>query len=292
MDYLIHIIIIINIYIIITLSTNLLVGVSNLVSLSQAAFYGLGAYFSAFCLITLKLSIIPTFFIICGVNGLIALLLAYPALRLKGDSFVLVTLGLQIIIYSILYNWVSVTGGPYGIRNIPYPNIISSVSINSQISFFIFSSIVVLLLIFILKRLIYSPFGTFLKATRDNEIAVQALGRNPIIFKTWAFILSNAFISLAGFLYATYISYIDPTSFNLDESIFILSAIVIGGSGNIAGPLFGAIFVVLIPELLRFLAIPDSIAANMRQIVYGLMLILLMRFRPAGILGEYSFNEK
>ena len=88
--------------------------------------------------------------------------------------------------------------------------------------------------------------------------------------------------------YASYVSYIDPTSFTLDESIFIISALFIGGTGNIKGPVVGALFVVLLPELLRFVGMPDAIAANMRQIIYGLSLILVMYFRPQGLVGEKS----
>ena len=87
-------------------------------------------------------------------------------------------------------------------------------------------------------------------------------------------------------IYASYVSYIDPTSFTLDESIFIISALFIGGTGNIRGPIFGALFVVVLPEILRFVGMPDTIAANMRQIIYGLALIIIMYFRPQGVCGE------
>lgn len=106
------------------------------------------------------------------------------------------------------------------------------------------------------------------------------------MFKSWAFFLSAAFSGLAGLIYASYVSYIDPTSFTLDESIFIVSALFIGGVGNIKGPVLGAAFVVLLPELLRFVGMPDAIAANMRQIIYGLALVLVMYFRPQGLWGE------
>ena len=98
------------------------------------------------------------------------------------------------------------------------------------------------------------------------------------------------FLGLAGLLFASYVSYIDPTSFNLDEAIFILMAVLIGGAGNNRGPVSGAMFIVVMPEILRFVGLPDSIAANVRQIIYGIILIVLMRFRPQGILGEYGIK--
>ena len=115
---------------------------------------------------------------------------------------------------------------------------------------------------------------------------VKSMGRNTVQFKSWAFFLSAAVAGLAGTIYASYVSYIDPTSFTLDESIFIISALFIGGIGNTQGPILGAIFVVLLPELLRFVGLPDSIAANLRQIIYGLALILVMYYRPQGLMGK------
>ena len=138
--------------------------------------------------------------------------------------------------------------------------------------------------------LIYSPFGRVLKAVRDDELSTQAIGRNVTAIKIWSFVVSSGMIGISGLLYASYVSYIDPTSFNLDEAIFILSAVIIGGTGNIKGPVIGAVFVVVLPELLRFVGLPDSVAANLRQIIYGLMIIVLMRIRPQGLAGEYALR--
>lgn len=287
MNYVFHIIIMINIYIILTVSTNLLVGMTNLLSLGQAAFYGIGAYIGVGILMYLKLPLIPSLLLVMVGTAVSSLIIAYPTLRLKGDYFVLGTLGFQLIVFTTLYNWVSVTRGPYGIPGIPAPKLFGFIEISGIISFLIFSSIMSLLTIGLFYRLIHSPFGRVLKGIRDDEIAVLSLGRNVTAFKIWVFVISSAFIGIAGFLYATYVSYIDPTSFNLDEAIFILAAVLIGGTGNIRGPVVGAIFVVVLPELLRFVGFPDAVAANLRQIVYGLLLILLMMFRPQGLAGEY-----
>ena len=290
MNYLIHILIIINIYIILTVSTNLLVGMANLLSLGQAAFYGIGAYLAVLALMILKLPLLPALLLVMFVTALLSLLIAYPSLRLKGDYFILATLGFQLIVFTILYNWVDVTRGPYGIPGIPAPKLFGLLPISGLVPFLVLSSVFSGLTIFVFYKLIHSPFGRVLKGIRDDELAVLSLGRDVTRFKIWAFAISSAFIGIAGMIYATYVSYIDPTSFNLDEAIFILAAVLIGGTGNIKGPVVGAIFVVILPELLRFVGFPDSIAANMRQIVYGLMLILLMRYRPQGIAGEYKIG--
>jgi branched-chain amino acid transport system permease protein len=287
MDYFLHIIIIINIYIILTVSTNLLVGMTNLLSLGQAAFYGIGAYLTVFALQTLHLPLIPALIFVMVVTAAISLIIAYPSLRLKGDYFVLATLGFQLIVFTILYNWTSVTRGPYGISGIPAPKVFGLLPVSGMIPFLIFSSIISGLVIFIFYKLVKSPFGRVLKGLRDDDLAVTSLGRNVTAQRVFVFVISSGFIAAAGMIYATYVTYIDPTSFNLDEAIFILCAVLIGGTGNIKGPVVGAIFVVVLPELLRFVGMPDAIAANMRQIIYGLSLIVLMRYRPQGIAGNY-----
>ena len=287
MNYIVHLIIMINIYIILTVSTNLLVGMTDMLSLGQAALYGIGAYIAVLGLMILKLPLIPTLILVMLATALISLLLAYPSMRLKGDYFVLATLGFQLIIYNILYNWVDVTRGPYGIPGIPSPKLFGIIEISGLYPFLILSTILAGIVIFVFYKFIHSPFGRVLKGIRDDEIAVESLGRNVDSFKIRTFVLSSAFIGLGGFIYATYVSYIDPTSFNLDEAIFILSALLIGGAGSkIKGPIVGAIFVILVPEIIRFIGFPDSIAANLKQIVYGLTLIILMRYRPQGLVKE------
>lgn len=280
----------INIYIILTTSTNLLVGMTNLLSLGQAALYGIGAYLAVLALMYFQLSLLPALLFVMIFTALLSLVIAYPSLRLHGDYFVLATLGFQLIVFTVLYNWVSVTRGPYGIPGIPSPSLFGDFQISGIIPFFIFSTLAAIFTVFIFYKLIHSPFGRALKAVRDDELSAQSLGRNVAGLKIWAFVVSSGFIAIGGFIYATYISYIDPTSFNLDEAIFILSAVIIGGTGNIKGPIIGAVFVVVLPELLRFVGLPDSIAANLRQIIYGLAIIVLMRYRPQGIAGQYALK--
>ena len=287
MLYLIHILIIINIYIIITTSSNLLIGVTNLFSLGQAAFFGIGAYICILALIAMKLPLTIAILFIMVAVSITSLLIAYPSLRLKGDYFVLATLGFQLIVFTVIYNWQSVTGGANGFPNIPRPRLFGFYSIDGLWPFFFFSLILMLLTIFFFSKLIYSPFGRMLKCIRDDEIAVASIGRSTTAFKIWAFIISSSFVGIAGLVYATYISYIDPTSFNIDESLFILAAVLIGGTGNIKGPVLGAVFVIILPEMLRFVGFPNNIASALRQIIYGLIIIVLMRYRPQGICGEY-----
>lgn len=286
MEYILHIIIMLNIYIVLVLSANLPIGMANLLSMCQAAFYGIGAYLSVFFLMQFDLPFVVIAAIVMFVTGVSSCVISLASVKLKGDYFILASLGFQMIIYTILYNWTDVTRGPYGIPGIPGIKILGLWPLPGIWGYFILTTLVCLAVIIVFKRIKYSPYGRMLKAMRSDELSVQALGRNVMLFKSWAFFLSAAFSALAGLFYASYVTYIDPSSFTLDESIFIVSALFIGGVGNIKGPVLGAVFVVLLPEVLRFVGMPDTFAANMRQIIYGLALVLVMYFRPQGLWGE------
>ena len=121
---------------------------------------------------------------------------------------------------------------------------------------------------------------------RTDGLQLIVTGRNILTLKSLTFFLSAVFSAFAGFIFASYVRYIDPTSFTLDESIFIISALFIGGLGNVKGSIAGALFIVLLPELLRFAGLPDSIAANSRQIIYGLSLVVVMMYFPKGFAGN------
>ena len=286
MEYIFHILIMLNIYVMLVLSANLTIGMANLLTMCQAAFYGIGAYIGTFFLMQFNLPFVVIALVVMLLTGLFSWLVSYASVRLKGDYFVIATMGFQLIVYTILYNWTDVTRGPYGIPGIPGIKLLGLFELSGVYAYFALSLVVVAIVVLVLYRLVKSPFGRTLNAIRADETMVQALGRDTVAFKAWAFFISAAVAGLAGVIYASYVSYIDPTSFTLDESIFILSALFIGGIGNIKGPILGALFVVLLPELLRFVGLPDSVAANLRQIIYGLALILVMYFRPQGLWGK------
>lgn len=289
MNYLWHILVMINIYVVLAGSLNLVVGYTGLLSLCHAAFFGIGAYTTTLLTMKAGLNFLPALALAIPLTALLSLTVAIPALRLKGDYFVLATLGFQVIVFSLLYNWVKVTRGPNGIPGIPIPSIFGF-EIISPFHYFLFSGLLAVTSLWMIWLMVHSPFGRLLRAVRDDEIAAAALGKNVPRTKTMAFALGAAIAAIPGALFAGYMRYIDPTSFTLLEAIFILSIVVIGGAGSFWGPVVGAGFMVILPEALRFLQISDSIAANFRQIIYGLILIILMRFRPQGFLGEYEFE--
>ena len=287
MEYLLHIGIIICVYIILVLSTNLTVGMANLLTMCQAAFYGVGAYIGTYFLMQFNLPFVLIALVVMLATGLTSLIISYASVKLKGDYFILGTLGFQMIVYTILYNWVNVTRGPYGIPGIPSIKLFGVWSVTGIYAYFFLALILAVAVSLIFNQLQRSPYGRMLKAIRTDELSAQALGRNTVQLKAWAFFISAAFAGVAGLVYASYVSYIDPTSFTLDESIFIITALFIGGIGSrVWGPIVGAAVVVILPELLRFVGLPDAVAANLRQVIYGLVLIVLMFVRPQGLLGD------
>jgi len=289
MNYLIHILIMIGIYIILTQSLNLVMGYTGLLSLCQAAFYGIGAYTVTLLMIHYQLNFFVALILAIIISSALSLIVAIPSLKFKGDYFVLATLGFQAIIFSILYNWVSFTRGPYGIPGIPSPSIFGF-TFDEPYKFLVLSSLFALIIIYFVKLITESQFGRILKAIRENEIATKVLGKDTFLFKVKAFALSAGISAIAGGLYATYVTYIDPTSFTIAESLFLVVILAIGGSGNVIGPIVGSVVLIILPEVLRFLQIPDTVAPNIRVMIYALTLIILMRIKTTGLAGEYGFE--
>lgn len=289
MNYVLHIIIMIGIYSILALSLNLLVGYTGLVALNHAAFYGLGAYISTLLAMKTGLGFVSSLLVAILINVVLSFVISIPSLRLKGDYFILATLGFQIIIFTILYNWVSLTRGPYGIAGIPLPEILG-LTINTTPLFFLLTFVIAFICGLFFYLLGNSAFGRALKSIREDEIAATSLGKNVIKFKIIAYAIASCFAAISGVLYARYMRYIDPTSFTLGESIFILSILIIGGTGNLSGPIIGTILMIILPEILRLFSIPNAIAANLRQIIYGFLIIIILRYMPQGINGEFKFE--
>lgn len=287
MEYFLHVIYLLCIYIMLVLSANLTTGMANLLTMCQAAFYGIGAYIGTLFLFQCNYLFSAIALIVMLITGLSSLIVSYASVKLRGDYFVLATMGFQLIVYTVIYNWTDVTHGTYGIAGIPnFKLAFGLITLDNIYLNLVFVILVTALVIFFLHKLKTSPYGRLLKAIRTDVTTVEAFGRNTAAVKIWAFALSSAIAGLAGALYASYVGYIDPTSFPLKESIFILCALFIGGIGNIEGPVYGAAFVILLPEVLRWVGLPDSIAAEIRQIIYGLALVLIMIFHPQGIRGK------
>ena len=299
MDYLLHLIVYLGIYLIVALSLNLIVGYCGLLTLAHAGYYAIGGY--AYGIISLKLGwdFIPAACVGALLAAVLSLAISLPAWRLRGDFFVLVSLAAQTLIASILFNWSSpnvplgswtnLTNGPLGITGIPGPTFFG-VRITSPLSMAVFATAVSAVCAGILWRLKTSPWGRLLLVMRDDELAARGVGKNTRLAKVQAFAISSALVAIAGSLYVAHVHYIDPSSASLDDSILMLSMVIVGGLGNFRGPVVGACVLVLLPEILRFLELPNAQAANVRLLIYGLLLVLFMHTRPQGIAGNYRMK--
>jgi branched-chain amino acid transport system permease protein len=289
MEYILHILIITEIYIILTLSLNLIIGYTGLPAFGHSAFFCVGAYTSA--LLSINLLISPWIGLLAGgiTSALLGMIVSLPTLRLKGDYLALATFGFGVIIYTVSKNWVAVTRGSLGISNIP-SFAVFQYSVSTVWGYAILATGFTLTTYFILNRVVNSPFGRILKCIREDEIAALAIGKNVSKYKILTLAIGGFFAGIAGSLYAHYITFIDPSSFTNTESFSILLMVVFGGLGSLRGSIIGAVSLVLLPEALRFFGMPSSIAAPSRQMIYGFLLVILMLKRPQGILGQYKFK--
>lgn len=287
MEYLVHLSIIVGIYAMLGLSLNLVVGYTGLLSVTHAAFYGVGAYATGILMTQHGWG----FFGSAGVGmlaaGFLAASIGVVSGKFKGDYYALVSFGFNIIVWSVMLNWQSLTRGPLGIPGIGKPAIMGApLTTNGQ---FLVLTLIALACMYGICRLIAdSSFGRALKAIREDEDALKVFGYGTARFKLAIFVIGAMGAAVAGSFFASYISFIDPSTFTLNESIFILAVIIMGGLASLEGSLLGAAFLILLPEILRFVGFPPDVAAQMRQVAYGLILILLMLYRPQGMIGEYK----
>jgi branched-chain amino acid transport system permease protein len=287
MEYFIHLAIMVAIYSILSLSLNLVVGYTGLLSVTQAAFYGIGAYTTAILATSLGVNFFWSIIIGIGVAMAISLFIGLVLSRFKDDYYALASLGFNVITFSILLNWSKLTRGPLGIPGIPRPAIFGF-HFTSNLYFLLLVMTILIVVYLLTYFIVNSSFGRALKGIREHEKALAIFGYNTRIFKMVIFIISAGIAAIAGSIFASYITFIDPSSFTLNESIFILSIVILGGLADLRGSILGAIILILLPEILRFVGFPDDLAANLRQATYGLMLIILMFLKPQGLLGKYK----
>ena len=280
--YYIQVLIFIGIYTILALSLNLLNGYVGLLSIGHAAFYGIGAYASAKLVMELRVPF-PLAMLGSGmIAGIFGYLIAKPTLRLSGIYMTLATLGFNMIFFLVLQNWMSFTNGPLGIMDIPPPSIFGYV-IETRGQYYYLIFFLVLLSIGSMHRLMTCRFGRALVGIRENELAAEAMGVHTTRYKIQAFVLAAFYAGIAGSYYAHFVKYISPDSFYIYESFILLAMLAFGGQGNLIGPVVGAAFLIIIPEVFRFLQ-------EYRMLVYGSVLIIMMLVRRQGLLGGKHYS--
>lgn len=276
-EYVLNTAVLAGIYIVLTSSLNITNGYTGLFSFGHAAFYGIGAYTAAILATRFGWS----FWLTLPAGGAVAaafgVLLALPTLRLGGIFLALVTIGFQEITYLVTLNWIALTRGPMGIPGVPPPALLGFEVTNNRGFYYIVLALDVLTL-FVISRLVTSRVGRTFVAIREDELAAQASGIAVFAAKVKAFVIATFFAGLAGAVFAHHARFVSADSFRLDETFAILTMLIVGGLGSLLGPVVGAVVLVILPEASRFLA-------EYRGVVYGLILIGVILFRPEGIAG-------
>jgi len=271
------------VYVIAAIGLNLTLGYAGQISLAHAAFLAFGAYSVAI------LQPLGVPFEVCALIGtaisfFFGLLIGFPALRVKHHYLAMVTIGFTIIVFLVLRNWESFTGGSFGIAGIERPSwgFVSFVSDRAYYVYTLFWAVPVLASAYWIKN---SRWGRAFKSIRENEMRAEALGVSLRNYKLMAFAIGAAYAGIAGALFAPLLGYIDPPAFYIERSILFLLIVVIGGLGRFEGPIIGAIVVVVLPELLRG-------SQSLYLIIFSVCIMLMMLFWPKGLIGLWDLFKR
>jgi branched-chain amino acid transport system permease protein len=281
-EYSIHLVILVGMYLILSQSLNITFGLGQLFNLAHIASYAIGAYATALLSTELEMPFFVCITASVALSALMALLLGGISLRLTTDYFAVGTLAFSSVIGALLINWKSLTHGVLGIPGIPRPEI-------GRTDYYNNSAFLVLLYIFVVIVLWLSyiaqkgRFGRSLRATAEYEQAASTLGTNVAATRTVAFLISSACAGLAGSFFAYYLNYIDPSSFSLGEMIFVLTIVIIGRPGSFWGCIGGTVFLVLLPEPLRFLDLPSAYLGPLRQLLHSVILFAVVWWKRDSI---------
>jgi branched-chain amino acid transport system permease protein len=267
--------------VLLALGLDFILGYAGQLNLGQSAFYGLGAYVSTLLITKLGVPFWGAFAAGVAFAGVAGMILALFAVRLRGHYLAIASLGFAVIVHQILLNWISLTQGPLGIYAIPPPPAIAIpglpvIDFRNPVALFYLVAGFTLLTYFILDQLVRSPIGETLTAIREDDISASSLGINAAAWKVFAFGVGAAVGGAAGCFYAAFVGTLVPDAFFITESFTILSMVIVGGMGTLIGPVWGAILLTLLPELLRGIG-------DLRLVVYGVALTLVVLFMPGGL---------
>ena len=289
------------IWAILTVSLNLIVGYTGLLSVAHVGFFGIGAYVMAILTSDtsydqLRTDAIPTygwpFFAALPVSvivaGAVALAVGAVLNKFRDDIFVLVSFGFAIISFNVFVSLRGLTRGAFGIHDIPRPEIWGW-KLTGDLEFLVFVFILLALVMLVCWFVVTSSFGRVLTAIREDEQAIEVFGYQATHYKLAVWVISAMMAGLAGGLLASWTRFIDPNSFVLLESMLLVCIVILGGLATIWGSLLGAMVFVLLEEGMRFLPfVPSEYVGQARMVVLGVLLVLLMLFRPQGLVGRYK----
>ena len=265
------------IFCVVATGLNLTIGYAGQISLAQAGFMGIGAYTSAILMTRYGIDFWLTLPAAAGLSFVIGIVVGYPALRVQHHYLAFVTLGFNILIYLVFRNEDWLTGGVFGIFDIPRPTLFGF-STADPLAFYYLSLAFLVVMIALAWWIVRSPWGRAFAALRENPIRAASLGIDIRAYTLLAFAIGSAFAGLAGAFYASLLEYIDPYPFAFEYSLAFLLMVLSGGSATLLGPLIGAGLVLLLPEWLRF-------AKDYYLMVYAIFVMVLMAFCPTGVVG-------
>jgi len=286
--YLLNLATLICINAVLAITLNFIMGYAGIFSLAHAAFFGVGAYTAAYVAMHASASLFLAIPAAMLVTGLLSLVLALPALRVRGEYFVAASLGLQVLAVTVFSEWKSVTGGLGGTIGIPPADLFGH-AVSDPVEFLLLALACLVPVILVTTVLLRSSFGRSLKAIRDSESAAHASGKNVAAIQTLSVVFSSSLAGIAGALYAFYMGFINVESFMLDTSVLLMAMVIIGGTGTLLGPLVGTVLLMALPGLFSYMSfLPQTEIGSIQQIAYGLAMVLLMIYRPGGIVGARS----
>lgn len=289
MGYMLLIIAMFCIYLVLSESLNLTMGYGGMLSLAHAVFFGVGAYGYALFTLMVANSFLGGVSAAVVTASILGFLFAVFCVRLRSDEFLLATIALQMLFSTVARNWISVTGGPFGLSGITRPTVAAiDFGDSSRLVFLLVGlTMVALLIVGVCTR---SRLFLDVRAVRDDWEAAMTTGVAPIRVRVAAFTISAGLAATAGAMYAVWFGFVDVSAFVIAESISIFIILAVGGLSTFSGPFCGALLLVLLPELLRFSPLPDAYEANVRQVLYGIALVLVTTLRPKGLVGAYSLE--
>ena len=273
--YIMQIINMIGIYIILGISINVLTGFTGQLSLGQAAFFGVGAYTAALLNTRAGLQFFPCLLGAIAMTALFGVILAVPALKVKGSYLALLTMGFGEVVRIVMINWTPVTNGTAGVRGIESP-VIFGFAFDSLTKYYFLIVFFVVLCLLYQNIIIKTRTGRALIAIREDNEAAELTGINVTTYKIRAFVFSSVYCGIAGCLYAMMINYVSPDTFTNNTSSVILWTAIVGGFGTIVGPVLGGVVMQVLPEALRFLG-------DWRLVVYGVVLLIVILRFPGGL---------
>lgn len=273
------------IFMMLALGLNVIVGYAGILNLGFAALFAFGAYQYAILNLYFHVPFWPGLLISGLATAVFGMLLAFPALRLSGDYLAIVTLGAGEIVRIVLNNCDQVTGGPNGLLGIDHPTFFGIKFGVKSVPYYYLCAVMILLIVFFLRRLESSRLGRAWTAMREDELAASSMGVNLVWAKLTAFGIGGFIAGLAGCIFASKQGSVSPDSFDFVVSVMVLAMVVLGGLGTIRGAIVGALILTLLPEFLRGFEI-------YRMLFFGLAMILMMLFRPQGIFGEARYRTQ